>query len=248
MAGWTTLRVAHAPTHRPSAVHKLHRASPPHSKKGKKETAKPFTALRHQAPRQVHNGGVQPAQTNPITTIFCAQPSIQSESVTFPKSPVTFAEIRTLGAHRLQFIYQEPAAFAACNEASLVGTIKTPAGFAVVAGVELTLLDCVRYMHRAGGLGSVAQIAKDLGALADARRLARAAAHYEGAAVRRLGYLLEQAGHTKQAKALRVYAETARHFAPLDPSVKPIVAALAEIPERDSTWKLLINEVVEVDA
>ncbi len=127
-------------------------------------------------------------------------------------------------------------------------TIKTPAGFAVVAGVELTLLDCVRYMHRAGGLGSVAQIAKDLGAHADARRLARAAAHYEGAAVRRLGYLLEQAGHTKQAKALRVYAETARHFAPLDPSVKPIVAALAEVPERDATWKLLINEVVEVDA
>ena len=117
-----------------------------------------------------------------------------------------------------------------------------------MAGVELTLLDCVRYMHRAGGLGSVAQIAKDLGAHADARRLARAAAHYEGAAVRRLGYLLEQAGHTKQAKALRVYAETARHFAPLDPSVKPIVAALAEVPERDSTWKLLINEVVEVDA
>ena len=154
----------------------------------------------------------------------------------------------TLGAHRLQFIYQEPEAFAACNEASPVGTIKTPAGFAVVAGVELTLLDCVRYMHRAGGLGSVAQIAKDLGAHADARRLARAAAHYEGAAVRRLGYLLEQAGHTRQAKALRVYAEAARHFAPLDPSVKLIVAALAEVPERDAIWKLLINEVVEVDA
>jgi predicted transcriptional regulator of viral defense system len=154
----------------------------------------------------------------------------------------------TLGAHRLQFVYQEPEAFAACNEASLVDAIKTPAGFAVVAGVELTLLDCVRYMHRAGGLGSVAQIAKDLGAHAVARRLARAAAHYEGAAVRRLGYLLEQAGHTKQAKALRVYAETARHFAPLDPNVKPIVAALAEVPARDSTWKLLINEVVEVDA
>jgi predicted transcriptional regulator of viral defense system len=154
----------------------------------------------------------------------------------------------TLGAHRLQFIYQEPEAFAACNEASLVETIKTPAGFAVVAGVELTLLDCVRYMHRAGGLGSVAQIAKDLGARADPRTLAKAAAHYEGAAVRRLGYLLEQAGHIKQARALHVYADSARHFAPLDPSVKPIVAALADVPERDSSWKLLLNEIVEVDA
>ncbi len=154
----------------------------------------------------------------------------------------------TLGAHRLEFIYQEPAAFAACNEPALVGVIKTPGGFAVVAGVELTLLDCVRYMHRAGGLNSVAQIAKDLGARADPRRLARTAAHYEGAAVRRLGYLLEREGHTKQARALRVYADSARHFAALDPAVKPIVAALVDIPERDSSWKLLINEVVEVDA
>ena len=154
----------------------------------------------------------------------------------------------TLGAHRLQFVYQAPEAFAACNEPALVAVIKTPAGFAVVAGVELTLLDCVRYMHRAGGLGSVAQIAKDLGARADPRRLATAAVHYEGAAVRRLGYLLEQAGHGKQARALRVYADSARHFASLDPSVKPIVAALADVPERNSSWKLLLNEIIEVDA
>jgi len=66
--------------------------------------------------------------------------------------------------------------------------------------------------------------------------------------VRRLGYLLEQAGHAKQARALRVYVDSAKHFAPLDPGVKPIVAALAEVPERDPFWKLLINEVIEVDA
>jgi predicted transcriptional regulator of viral defense system len=154
----------------------------------------------------------------------------------------------TIGAHRLQFIYQQPKAFAACNEAALLDAIKTPAGFAVVAGVELTLLDCVRYMHRAGGLGSVAQIAKDLGGQANARELARAAAHYEGAAVRRLGYLLDSAGHAKQARALRAYADGARHFAPLDPGLKPVVAALADIPQRDPSWKLLINEAVEVDA
>jgi predicted transcriptional regulator of viral defense system len=154
----------------------------------------------------------------------------------------------TLGAHRLQFIYQEPGAFAACNEPAFVDAIKTPAGFAVVAGVELTLLDCVRYVHRAGGLGSVAQIAKDLGASADPRKLARAAAHGEGAAVRRLGYLLQEAGHTKQAQSLRVYADAARHFAPLDPGVKPIIAALADVPGRDASWKLLLNETIEVDA
>jgi hypothetical protein len=94
----------------------------------------------------------------------------------------------------------------------------------------------------------VAQIAKDLGARANARKLARAAAHYEGAAVRRLGYLLEHAGHTKPAQALHIYANSARHFAPLDPGLKPVVAALAEEPERDASWKLLLNEAIEVDA
>lgn len=154
----------------------------------------------------------------------------------------------TLGAHRLQFIYQEPETFAGCNDALFVEAIKTAAGFAVVAGVELTLLDCVRYMHRAGGLGSVARIAKDLGARADPRRLARAAEHYEGAVVRRLGYLIEQAGHTKQARALRAYAESARHFAALDPAVKPLVPQLAEASRRDATWKLALNEAIEVQS
>lgn len=154
----------------------------------------------------------------------------------------------TLGAHRLQFIYQEPGAFAACNEPGLLDAIKTPAGFAVVAGVELTLLDCVRYMHRAGGINSVAQIAKDLGAKAGARKLAKAANHYEGAVVRRLGYLLEQSGHGRQARVLYSFAESAKHFAPLDPGAKPLVPALAEAAPREPTWKLELNETIEVDA
>jgi hypothetical protein len=56
--------------------------------------------------------------------------------------------------------------------------------------------------------------------------------------VRRLGYLIEQAGHTKQARALRAYAESARHFAALDPGVKPLVPELAEASRRDANWKL----------
>lgn len=60
-----------------------------------------------------------------------------------------------LDANRFQFNYQEAETFAACNDASFVEAIETPAGSAVVVGVELPLLDCVRHVHRAGGLGSV---------------------------------------------------------------------------------------------
>ncbi len=66
--------------------------------------------------------------------------------------------------------------------------MKSEAGFANVAGVELTLLDCARYFHKSAGINGLAQIVKDLGTKADAGKLARAAEVYENAAVRRLGY------------------------------------------------------------
>ena len=115
-----------------------------------------------------------------------------------------------------------------------------------VAGVELTLLDCVRYFHKAAGINGVAQIAKDIGAKANPRTLAKAAAAYENSAVRRLGYLLERAGHGRQARALEPFVKQAKTTLPLDPAVKPIVAALAQVHERNAKWKLMINETVEV--
>jgi hypothetical protein len=45
-------------------------------------------------PPRTNFGGASPAQHDTIHTIFPAQHSIDSESVTLPKSPVTFAEMR----------------------------------------------------------------------------------------------------------------------------------------------------------
>ncbi len=94
MAGWTTLRVAHAPTHRPSAAHKLHRAPPLQVERSKTNKTKPLDSHWHQAHIHGHHGGPQHPQIDSITTIKPAQPSTRPKSVTFPKSPVTFAEIR----------------------------------------------------------------------------------------------------------------------------------------------------------
>lgn len=151
-----------------------------------------------------------------------------------------------LGRHRLQFIYQMPEAFAQVNKPALVGQMKSDAGFAKVAGIELTLLDCVRYFHKAAGINGVAQIVKDIGAKANPRALAEAATAYENSAVRRLGYLLERAGHGRQAHALEPFVRQAKTTLSLDPAVKPIVAALAQVHERNAKWKLMINEAVEV--
>lgn len=152
-----------------------------------------------------------------------------------------------IGRHRLQFLYQSPEAFAQINQSVQLDQMKSDAGFAKVAGVELTLLDCARYFHKAAGINGVAQIAKDIGAKANPRALGKSAASYENSSVRRLGYLLEQAGHTRQAKALEHFVKKAKNAVPLDPSVKPLIASPAELHEKDAKWKLVINEPVETD-
>jgi predicted transcriptional regulator of viral defense system len=153
-----------------------------------------------------------------------------------------------IGRHRLQFLYQAPQAFSRVNLAARLDQMKSDEGFAKVAGVELTLLDCARYFHDAGGISGIAQIAKDIGGKANARSLADAAKDYENSAVRRLGYLLELANHARQAKALDPFVKKAKALVPLNPAVKPVVESLAELHERNSRWKLVINEPVEVDS
>ena len=154
-----------------------------------------------------------------------------------------------IGRQRLQFIYQTPSFFIRTNTPDWLAQIKSDAGFAKVAGVELTLLDCARYFHKAAGINGVAQVAKDLGADADPRKLAKIASAYENSTVRRLGYLLEHTGQVDQAKALESFVERAKSIKPLDPSIKPMSEALGELyeHEKDEKWALEINEPVELD-
>jgi len=153
-----------------------------------------------------------------------------------------------LGRHRVAFVHQTPEAFGVVNQPGNLDTLKTSAGFARVAGVELTMLDCVRYFRKAGGINGVAQVAKDLGDKASPRKLAELAAVYESSCVRRLGYLLEFVGHERWADALEPFARKAKTALPLDPSVKPISSVLSVSNERSSRWKLILNEHVEVDS
>jgi len=151
-----------------------------------------------------------------------------------------------IGRHRLQFLYQKPSAFERVNQLEYLDQIKSETGFAIVAGVELTLLDCTRYFHKTGGLGGLAQIAKDLGEKLNKRMLAKTAAAYENASVRRLGYVLESVGHERKADALLSFARKAKTTVRLNPASKRL-GSLPEQYQRNAKWKLVINELVEVD-
>jgi hypothetical protein len=161
-------------------------------------------------------------------------------------------QIRSIvvGRQRINFAYQAPNAFSKTNQAAWLRQLKTEAGFAKVAGIEVVLLDAVRYFRQAAGLNGAAQIVYDLGAKADPRVLAQVAAGYENSTTRRLGYLLEHFRHVSQAAALRPFARLAKSMKPLDPSVKRIAALGSAIgkPSEAPAWKLILNVPVEIDA
>ena len=152
-----------------------------------------------------------------------------------------------IGRQKIEFLYQSKSAFDNVNQPDWLAQLKTDAGFAKAAGVELTLLDICRYFHKAAGIDGAAQAVLDLGKKADVRILAKAASFYENSAVRRLGYLLEKFDHPRQAAALRRFAEKAKSFKALDPSVKPMAPEIALSEERNADWKLRINVPVEID-
>jgi len=151
---------------------------------------------------------------------------------------------------RVEFIYQAPDAFAEVNTQPWLEQLKTDAGFATVAGIELLLLDAVRYFHQSAGFNGAAQIVHDLGGRASSQKLARAAASYENSVVRRLGYLLEYFGHTRQAASLQPQAKKAKSFKPLDPSARVVPGLTASVGDtvESPTWKLRLNVPVEIDA
>lgn len=150
-----------------------------------------------------------------------------------------------IGRHRIQFLSQKPEYFKALNVPGRLTQFKSSSGFVNAAGIELTILDSIRYFHRAAGINGAAQIAHDLGAKASPRKLARAAVYYENAAVRRLGYLFDLFGHKKQAKALLPFAGKAKSMKPLDPSAKSYIRAAR--PRVNRKWMLRLNQAVEID-
>lgn len=161
-------------------------------------------------------------------------------------APKQFRDI-TIGRQHIQFLYQEPAAFAKVNRPEWLGQIRSYTGFANVAGPELTLFDSVRYFHKAGGLNGVAQMVRDIGAKTTPKKLTGMAPFFENSCLRRLGYLFELCGYARQAAALEPFAARAKSAALLNPSVRPTVMKTPNRCETSNRWSLILNEAVEIE-
>ena len=152
------------------------------------------------------------------------------------------------GRVQVRFLHQQPELFAAVNRPPWIDVIPTPRGYATLAGIELTLADCLRYVRQLAGIDHAAQIVKDLADQARPDRLAELAPLLENTTIRRLGYLLQTQGHPHLAEALQPFAAVSKNWVPLSPpEADPLLPDDMPMSTRDTTWKLIVNHSLELD-
>lgn len=121
--------------------------------------------------------------------------------------------------------------------------IKTTTGYLWISKPEVTAIDLITYIKNVGYLGNVATVLADLLETLDAGALlARAKENIPLAILQRLGYLLDFCEGQKITHLLNEWlAQQKMRRVPLRPDKHAKNAIL------NKKWKILINDVVEVD-
>ncbi len=122
-------------------------------------------------------------------------------------------------------------------------SMKTPTGHIQVSTVEATALDLVEFSHAAGGLGNIATILSELASkMAPEQLIAAAEGVEEYTVVQRLGFLLDSLGEARLSDPLAKWLVGQKpRFVPLVPSEPK------RNVRRDQRWKLIVNDVIEVE-
>ncbi len=107
---------------------------------------------------------------------------------------------------------------------------------------EATAFDLVHYLGASGHLGNVATVLTELGEDLDGDALVATATLYPTPDGQRLGYLLEFVGHAALAQPLASWLRERRQR-PVPLAVGKSINGL----ESDPRWRVIANEVVEVD-
>jgi len=126
---------------------------------------------------------------------------------------------------------------------------KTEAGFIKISGIELTMLDLLRYPHAAAGLDHIATVLSDLGPRFDPYKLANLSAAFERTVVQRLGNLLDELGFGEQTGALHETLSPFRvlPWTELEPARAKTLVIKHEPIERDERWHVIVNRIPEID-
>jgi len=152
---------------------------------------------------------------------------------------VTDGQIRPVeaGRGRIRFFTKRGV------ESTPIVDVKTETGLLHVSTPEATALDLLRYLDAAGQFGHAATVLSELAEKMDPGRTVEAA-KLDGSLpnTQRLGYLLDLVGASEVSEGLADWvAERRPRYLALRPD-RPSDAA-----SKDSRWRLLVNEQIEVE-
>ena len=124
-----------------------------------------------------------------------------------------------------------------------VTKVKTKFGYMNVSTPEVTALDLVKYVERAGYLDNVVNILIELSTKIRARHLATVAKSFESTVIQRLGYLLDT--YTENKSLTRLMWEILNKR---EPQPTPLsINGQSNAEEMNRKWLIWINEIVEPD-
>ncbi len=131
-------------------------------------------------------------------------------------------------------------------EATPVREFQTQTGLIRVSTPEATAFDLVKFYKKVGHLNNIATVLIELVDKLDPILLVQTAkqAHYEWSVIQRLGYLLS----TTAIKGQAMTQPLAQWLQTVQPRFIPLVSykTYKDSP-RDETWRLFINDTIEVD-
>jgi len=129
--------------------------------------------------------------------------------------------------------------------------MKTPTGYMNVSTPEVTAYDLVRYLSRAAQINNVATVLMELSEKLDAKKLLEIAQNtpLEISVVQRLGYLLDYLNSGIETDDLAKFIEERNNYKyiPLVTAKRAIISEKKVNYDRDSRWKIIINEKIEPD-
>lgn len=120
---------------------------------------------------------------------------------------------------------------------------KSPTGYIIISGPELTAVDLVRYASKIGGLDLVGTVLHELTEEMDSKKLIQVAESTASmATLQRLGFILDHLEHYELSKPLEKWLNRKN----LSMTVLSSMTKKMSGP-RDEKWKIIVNDQLEIE-
>jgi predicted transcriptional regulator of viral defense system len=119
--------------------------------------------------------------------------------------------------------------------------MKSEAGYFNVSSPEIIAFDLVKYVKHVGAFHNVATVLQELSTKINPEKLVEAASFFDIPTIQRTGYILEAFGEVNVTQNLLLWINEKK---PRHTSLRPDKPCQGE---KNTHWRIIINEIIEVD-